>query len=218
MTETSVVIVGGKGTALNIAEQIEDARNRFRVPIRVLGFAIDDPALGKSLAGLPVLCGVREAWTSFQDSGVKFIFALYRPDVVQERYAMIATLGIPADRFASFIHPSAYVSPSANVGPGVVVLSHSSVLHRVSIGAFSIVNTNVVIEHESDVGPGVFVAASACIGARTRIGTAAFIGLNATIREDVSVGEGAFVGMAATVIHDVAPGQTVYGSPAKVRR
>ena len=38
-----VVIIGGKGTAVVIAEQIYDAHARFGMDIEVLGFAFDDP-------------------------------------------------------------------------------------------------------------------------------------------------------------------------------
>lgn len=39
-----VVIIGGKGTAVVIAEQIYDAQIRFGKEIEVIGFAFDDPA------------------------------------------------------------------------------------------------------------------------------------------------------------------------------
>lgn len=218
MTERRVVVVGGKGSALNVAEQIEDARRRFGISLRCLGFAIDDPAPGSTIVGLPVLCGLRDAWARFRDADVEFLFALYRPDVMSARYELLRSLGIPDSRFATFVHPSAYVSPSAHMGPGCIVLSHTTVQQGVTIGGHSILNSNVVVEHEASLAEGVFVAAGACIGARVRVGRSSFLGLSATIREDVVVGNGAFVGMAATVVHDVAPGTLVYGSPARARR
>jgi len=78
-----VVIIGGKGTAINLAEQIEDARVRFGYPMRVYGFAIDDPALGQQIAGFPVLCGTQEAARKYIDGDVQFLFALYRPGPLQ---------------------------------------------------------------------------------------------------------------------------------------
>lgn len=49
-----VVIIGGKGTAVVIAEQIYDAQIRFGKEIEVIGFAFDDPAFlgGASMGGL----------------------------------------------------------------------------------------------------------------------------------------------------------------------
>ena len=210
-----VVIFGGKGTAINIAEQIEDAHQRFNYPMSVEGFAIDDPSLGKEVAGLPVVCGVREAWGKYRDTDIQFIFALYRPDVMSERLALLRKLEIPISRFANFVHPSAYISPSSTLGQGNIILSHASILYRVSLGNFNIINSHVVIEHEATVQDGSFVAACSCIGARVRVGSGVFLGLNSTIREDVVIADYAIIGMATCVLRNVDEKSIVYGMPAK---
>ena len=51
---------------------------------------------------------------------------------------------------------------------------------------------------------------------RTRIGRGASIGSNATILCGVTIGERAIVGAGAVVTHDVSPGATVAGVPARV--
>lgn len=210
-----IVIFGGKGTAINIAEQIEDARQRFGHQIAMKGFAIDDPSLGHQIGGFPVLCGVREAWAKYCDSDVEFLFALYRPDVMLERVMLLGGLGIPITRFANFVHPSAYVSPTCDLGHGNVILSHACLQHRVSLGNFNIINSHVVIEHEATLKDSAFVAASACIGARVRLGTGTFIGFNATIREDLEIADYSFVGMASGVVRSTTEGARVYGIPAR---
>lgn len=215
MSLRQVVIIGGKGTAINIAEQIEDARLRFGYPMTVKGFAIDEPSLGREIAGFPVLCGIREALTKYRDTDTEFIFALYRPDVMSERVALLRGLGIPAARFANFVHPSAYLSPRVSMGHGNVVLSHACLQHHVSLGNFNIINSHVVVEHETSFQDGAFVAACACIGARVRVGTGAFVGLNSTVREDVKIADYAFVGMASSLVRSVEEGAVVYGAPAR---
>jgi putative colanic acid biosynthesis acetyltransferase WcaF len=47
------------------------------------------------------------------------------------------------------------------------------------------------------------------------IGPHAFVGLRAIILPGITVGEHAIVGAGAVVTHDVAPGQTVAGNPAR---
>ena len=80
-----VVIIGGKGTAVVIAEQIYDAHVRFGMDIEVLGFAFDDLAYKDGINGWPVLCGTREAYDMFKDDeNVKFVSfdnAFYRIDI-----------------------------------------------------------------------------------------------------------------------------------------
>jgi len=52
---------------------------------------------------------------------------------------------------------------------------------------------------------------------RTLIGDRAFIGSDTILRAPVSVGEGAYTGAASLVTHDVPPGETVLGVPARIR-
>lgn len=215
MSERSVVIIGGKGSAINVAEQIENARSKYGYPMKVLGYANDDSSLGPYIAGLPIVSGLKDAWDRYRSDAVDFIFALYRPDVMAERFALLQQLGVPRERFANFVHPTAYVSPSVEMGFGNVIMSNATLQHGVSLGCFNIVNSNVVVEHESTVADGSFFAASACIGARVSIGCSVFIGLNATVREDVQVSDRAFIGMGSCVLRSVEADSTVYGVPAR---
>ena len=209
-----MVIVGGKGTAINIAEQIDHAYRCHRYPMTVEGFAIDDTSLGDRIAGFPVVCGVNEAWPKYKDTSVGFIFALYKPDAMELRVGLLKQLRIPVERFVNFVHPAAYVSRSTVLGHGNVILSHATLQHKVSLGNNNVVNSNVIIEHESTLRDSAFVASGACVGARVIIGDGTFVGLSAVVREDVEIGDYAFIGMSAVVLHDVASRTLVYGSPA----
>ncbi len=213
-----VVIIGGKGTAINVAEQIEDARHRFALPLRVAGFAIDDPALGCSIDGFPVVCGTRNVREHVRGTNKKILFALYRPDVMRERAELLESYGIPPDCFATFVHPLAYVGRTASIGYGSVVFAHSSIMKGVTVDSHCIVNSHVTIEHDTKIGRNSFLAAGACIGANVELGRGVFVGLNATLRENVKVGSYGFVGMSAAVVKDVECGTRVYGNPARRQR
>ena len=216
--EDRIILIGGKGTAVNIAEQIEDARVRYGLNIAVHGFAIDDETLGPQIAGFPVVCKIRDLATRFTEKPFRLIFCLYRTDVMRERTELLDSYHLPSWRFATFIHPSAFVASSAQVGVGSVVLSHTSVHHNVSIGSFNIINSNVVIEHDTVFGDNNFVSASACIGSRVHVGNGCFIGLNASVREGVAVDDFALLGMGSNVLRSVGLNQVHFGNPARQRR
>jgi len=215
---TKVIVFGGKGTAVNVAEHILDARARFNAPVELQGYAIDDPALGDAIGGIPIVARTRDAAAKFPQAEVKFLFCLYKPDRMRERVHLRDSFGIDPGRYATFVHPSAYVAPSAKLSPGVVILSQSAVQSNCSIGPHCIVNSNVVIEHDARLEGSAFVAAHVSIGAHCILSEGVFVGLNASIRENVRVGSFCFVGMAANVLRDVDAHAPMIGNPARPAR
>ena len=112
-------------------------------------------------------------------------------------------------------HPSAVRSPSAQVGPGTVVLPNAVVNTRSILGSNVIVNTGAIIEHDCAIGDHVHIATGSRLCATVQVGDTAHIGAGATVRQSLAVGEGAIIGAGAVVVNDVPPWTTVVGSPAK---
>ena len=215
MTE-KVVIIGGKGTAVVIAEQIYDAHERFGMDIEVLGFAFDDPAYKDGINGWPVLCGTREAYDMFKhDESVKFVFALYRSDILKERIALRDSLNIPIDRFLSFVHPSAYIAKSAQLGKANIILANCAINCNVVMGNYNTMQTGSLIGHDTRLGDNNFIAAHTCIGSNLKIGNGNFTGLNCSIKNFVEMGDYNLIGMASNVVKNVSDGNLLIGNPAK---
>jgi len=212
-----VVIIGGKGTAVVIAEQIYDAGKRFGMPIEVLGFAFDDPAYAEGINGWPVLCGTRHAYEKYRDcTNVKFVYALYRSDLIQERIALRESLGIPKERYLNFIHPTAYVAKSAKLGQAHVILANCVINPNVTLGDFNTMQTNSLIGHDTVIGDNNFIAAHTVIGSGLKIGNGNFTGLNCSLRNLIKIGDYNLIGMASNVVKDLENHCVVVGNPAKI--
>lgn len=91
-----IIIIGGRGTAIVIADQICDARKRFNASIEVLGLALDDLSGGDSISGYQILCGIKDLYQKYGIyDDVKFLYSLYRPDCMDERTKILYDLNIP---------------------------------------------------------------------------------------------------------------------------
>ncbi|MDQ3190815.1 MAG: acetyltransferase [Bacteroidota bacterium] len=210
-----VVIIGGKGTAIVVAEQIYDAQIKHGSPIEFLGFAFDDESFGQEINGFPILTKTTLAYEKYKKyNDVKFIFQLYRPDLLKERIALLQTYLIPEERFCTFVHPSCMISRSAKIGTGTVIMANTIVNPNAEIGKFCTIQSNATIGHDSKMGDFNFIAAQTTVG-NLVMGNRNFLGINVTTNNFITIGNDCFVGMASNVVKSIPSGSKVYGNPAK---
>lgn len=210
-----IIVIGGKGSAVIVGEQIYDANNKG-AKVEFLGFAFDDESYGSEIAGFPIVSKTREVFEKFKKyPDVKFIYQLYRPDVMRERIDLLNSYGIPLDRYATFIHPSVVVSKSSKIGHGTAIMANCVINSNAIIGNHCTVHSNSLIGHDTQIGDYNFIAAHNVIGSNNVIGNANFFGLNSTFNNYINIGSYCFVGMASNVIKGFPDATKVYGNPAK---
>lgn len=107
---------------------------------------------------------------------------------------------------ASRILFSAYVPAGASIGAG-------SELGYGGIGV--IIHKDAVIGREVLISPGVVIGGRNGLKGVPVIEDGAKIGAGAKVLGPIRIGAGALVGANAVVLHDVAPGQSVAGVPAR---
>lgn len=119
-------------------------------------------------------------------------------------------------KFASAIHSSAVVSPSAKIGEGTVVMQGSVIQADVVIGKHCIVNTKASIDHESVVEDFVHVAPGSTISGNVHIGAGTWIGAGSTVIQGVRIGKNCFIGAGSVIVKDVPDNSKGYGVPFRV--
>lgn len=116
---------------------------------------------------------------------------------------------------SALVHPRAYVSPSARLAPGVVVLPGAVVHSRAEIGPHVIINSGAVVEHFVRIGAFTHLSSRSVAGCRSEIGESCFIATGAIIAPNARVGEGCIVGAGSLVLHELPPFTKAWGVPAK---
>jgi len=213
-----IIIIGGRGTAIVIAEQIYDAQTRFNQKIEVIGLALDDLSGGIEINGYPILCPINKLYEKYKKyTDVKFIYSLYRPDVMRERTKLLFDLKIPIEKFTNFIHPTVMVARSVKVGLGNVFLTNVVINCNAIIGNFNTVNSGTLLGHDIEIGNNNYFAGQVCIGSGLKIGDKNFIGLNTSIRNGIRIGDNNIVGMSSNIIKDIDNNNILYGNPAVIK-
>lgn len=79
------------------------------------------------------------------------------------------------------IHRHAVISPTANLGPGVVVMAGAVIQPGASIGAHVIVNTLASVDHDCVVGDFAHIAPGAHLCGGVEIGEGTLVGVGVAI-------------------------------------
>ena len=118
-------------------------------------------------------------------------------------------------RWATVVHPRAYVHASASLSPGTVVFAGSVIQPRARLGAHCIVNTGVTVDHDCQIGDFVHLAPGVHLAGSVRVGEGTLVGLGCCAVPGVSIGAWATVGAGAVVVQDLRDGITAVGLPAR---
>tara|TARA_B110000285_G_scaffold51363_1_gene58396 strand:+ start:5612 stop:6280 length:669 start_codon:yes stop_codon:yes gene_type:complete len=210
-----VIIIGDKSSAILISDYLYDANKRFGYAIEVLGFASDRIKKGSTLNGFPIISKSKNVFDQFKgDQNIKFVYQMY--DIKDMRAAILKKniLGIPNDRYLTFIHPSCFLAKSASIGHGTIILANSVINSNARIGDFNSIMTGVTIGHDAKIGDYNLIATQAVV-ANIVMGDRNFIGISATTNNKIKIGDDCMIGMASNVIKDVASGVKCFGNPAK---
>lgn len=213
-----IIIIGGKGTAINVAEAIVDAETRFNAPVEFIGFAFDDESLGDTINGYPILCKTYEAFDKYGHlDDVSFIFQMHHQLKMKERADLISSYAIPDHKWFTFVHPSAFVSRSVQLGFGTVVYVHCAIHANAIIGNHCTFCALTTIGHDTRIGNNVFTATHVCIGSSVEIQDFNFFGQNTTVTSQMKIGKNNLIGLGTTIIKDIHGTNGIYiGSPARL--
>ena len=124
----------------------------------------------------------------------------------------------PEARFPVVIHSSAWVSPTASLGRGAVVLAQASVGSGSTLGVGALINTGASLDHDSTLGDFASLGPGARTGGNTLIGPRTMLGLQAGILQGRTIGEDTVVGAHSLVIEDIPPLSVAIGTPCRVTR
>lgn len=95
--------------------------------------------------------------------------------------------------FPNLIHPSAYISPYANIGKGCVILNNACVQNGSSVGDFVLLNPGVEIHHDSSVDDFSLVYTNSVVRTYAKVGKCVKIGSNTTICNNVNIEDSAII-------------------------
>jgi len=206
----SIAIFGSSGFARETHQIIRDL-NKLKNCWEFLGFLDDDELKhGTLVHGFPVIGGADWLRTNPE---VNVLVAIGSPRVKRAVVKRLMDLG--HERFATLIHPTAWIGDDVRIGHGTVICAGVRITCDISIGSHVIVNLDATIGHDSIIDDFATIAPSANISGAVHLGSGVDIGTNATVIQGISIGEWSIIGAGAVVVRDIPRNVTAVGMPAK---
>jgi sugar O-acyltransferase (sialic acid O-acetyltransferase NeuD family) len=205
--EAGKLLVCGTRT---LAEEVADLASTIPGVV-VAGFVenLDHARCQTPLRGLPVIW--HEELPRFAGDHLAIVaLATTKRSIFTDQ---VAAAGV---RFATLIHPTAHVSPTATLGEGCFVGAGAVIAAYTSLGAHVFVNRGVLIGHHTTLGHHVSLMPGANVAGLVTIGAHTFVGMGAIVLDRISIGEHCVVGSGALVTKDAPARVQLMGLPARI--
>lgn len=164
-----------------------------------------------------------ENYTIYEESKVDLntIFQLYDEVIVatgsndlrEEKISVLKTMKIPV---ATIIHPTAVISPFAQVSRGCTILANAVININAFVGEGCIINTAAVVEHDCIVEDFVNICPNVAMAGHAKVGRKSFIGTGAALIDEIEVGKETIIGAGTVVVKNIPDHVTAVGVPARV--
>lgn len=184
----------------------------------ILGFKVkgfydeDENKVNKLVMGTNVV-GKFSDLSNEEIKNKQFIVAIGNNEI---RYKIMLKINELESKTPTLIHPSAIISPSAEIGNGVYIQANAYIWTKAKVDDFCIISPGVVVAHHTEIGKACLISTLSAIGANIKIEEKVFIGMASTLVTGVSrIGKSSIIGAGAVVLKSLEKENTYVGIPAR---
>lgn len=182
-----LVLIGGGGHCKACIDVIE-ATGEWDI----LGILDLPEKVGGKVLGYPVI-GTDGDVRKFVAEGASFLVSIGQIRTAEPRSRAYDRVKAANGKLATIASPLAYVSPSAVLGDGTIVMHRALVNASAAIGDNVIINTMALVEHDAVVGDHCHISTAAVVNGGAKVGAGSFVGSNAVVVQGAEVPGSTFV-------------------------
>lgn len=198
---TRLIIIGASAMGREICRYAQD------IGIEVEGFLDSRSDILSPVDGYPPIIGTCAEFCPKTDN--VFVCAVGDPSIRRQYVELMHGV-----RWATIIHPLAYVGCGVELGEGTMVCPNVTITCDVRVGRHVILNVNASISHDCRIGDFATLSPGCSVAGRCEIGQGAFLGVHTSVIPDVKIGDGCFVAAGAVVTCSTSAPR-VMGCPAR---
>ncbi|GAB3195621.1 sugar O-acyltransferase (sialic acid O-acetyltransferase NeuD family) [Pontibacter aydingkolensis] len=118
--------------------------------------------------------------------------------------------------FATYVHPTAYVDPSAEIGFGTVVFPGCVFDRNALIRDNVLLNISCSIAHDTEVNSGCFLGPGVKLSGFVTVGKSCFLGVGTTVINNITVCDNVQTGGGTVVISNINESGVYVGVPSRL--
>ena len=210
-----IAIFGAGGFAREVLQIVLDLNDSSidRTKWLPVGFIVDPAYLNATptVHNLPILKGID--WLK-ENTDVEVIIAIGAPAHRRRIANFIKTQ--TANKFATLIHPRAWVGRNVQIGAGSIICAGSLITTDISIGEHVHVNIGCTIGHDATLRDFVTLSPSVNVSGNVEIGQGVEAGTRSVLIPRANIGEWSILGAGTVVTKPLPSNVTAVGLPAKV--
>jgi len=206
----SIVLVGGGGHCRACIDVIE-LENKFKIA----GIVDLPDKLHQKVSGYEIIA-CDEDLPKLVNKYRFFLITIGQIKDANKRINKFQCLKELGAKLAVVISPLAYVSKTAVIGEGTIIMHRTVVNADVHIGRNCIVNTGVIVEHDTKVNDNCHISTGSIINGGCSISRGVFIGSNSILANNVSIAEHSIIGAGTVVVKSLDRKGCYVGSPARL--
>ncbi len=211
-----LVLIGGGGHTKSCIDVIQE-EGRFDIVGIVENPDYPAPGHGSQVLGYQVI-GTDDDLPGLVKTYGNFLITIgqiYKPVARIRLFEKIRALG---GHFPVIISPHAYVSPTALVGPGTIVMHHAVINTEARVGMNCIINTGALIEHEAVTGDHCHISTYAIVNGQCTVGSCTFIGSRTVLSNNISIPDDTVISAGSVVLRSIELPGTYIGNPLQKKQ
>jgi len=204
-----LVLVGGGGHCLSVIEVL-----RSLGKFQIVGILDNPEKVGTYLSGFKII-GTDEDIPLFADRYHNFLITVGQIKSAAPRIKIYNAIKECGGICPVIVSPGAYVSTTAFLDEGTIIMNRAIVNINSKIGKACIVNTGALIEHEAIIGDFSHVSTYTTVNGQVIVGSNSFLGSNSVIANNITLPEGIIVAAGSCIIKNPRTTGIFVGNPAR---
>ncbi|MCM8774156.1 MAG: acetyltransferase [Candidatus Omnitrophica bacterium] len=204
-----LILIGGGGHCKACIDVIE-AEGKFKIA----GIIDVKEKVSQKVLGYPII-GCDEDLDKLVGEYRYFFITLGQIKSANQRIEKFEFLEKYKVEFPVIVSPLAYVSKSAYLGEGTIVMHKAFVNSEAKVGRNCIINTNAIVEHNVDINDHCHISTGSIVNGGSKIGEGVFLGSNSVVVNNIEITKGTIIGAGSVVVSSIYKEGIYVGNPVK---